>query len=160
MEDWTYEDDDFEYDNLSSARYDDHGFLPGREQFHKQVKVPKGTSDYQAKWYLDDVVDDADEPEENDFQERLIEDDAGMTYDMDVDNEEDENNEDREGDEESDDDFVELTVEEEERQLKEYRALEQEDREFPDEIELDPSESGIERLKRYRGCLLYTSRCV
>nr|5IW7_A Chain A, Ribosome biogenesis protein TSR1,Ribosome biogenesis protein TSR1 [Saccharomyces cerevisiae S288C]5IW7_B Chain B, Ribosome biogenesis protein TSR1,Ribosome biogenesis protein TSR1 [Saccharomyces cerevisiae S288C]5IW7_C Chain C, Ribosome biogenesis protein TSR1,Ribosome biogenesis protein TSR1 [Saccharomyces cerevisiae S288C]5IW7_D Chain D, Ribosome biogenesis protein TSR1,Ribosome biogenesis protein TSR1 [Saccharomyces cerevisiae S288C] len=88
-EDWSDYDEDFEYDGLTTARYDDHGFLPGREQTSKKAAVPKGTSDYQAKWYLDDVIPSS--------------------------------------------------------------GSSKEDREFPDEIELEPSESAIERLKRYRG---------
>lgn len=64
-------------------------------------------------------------------------------------------NEEVAGDEEYDiednEGFEELSPEEEERQLREFRDMEKEDREFPDEIELEPSESAIERLKRYRG---------
>lgn len=35
-EDWSDYDEDFEYDGLTTARYDDHGFLPGREQTSKR----------------------------------------------------------------------------------------------------------------------------
>ncbi|AMD19917.1 HCL234Cp [Eremothecium sinecaudum] len=147
------EDEEFEYNNLTSARYDDHGFLPGREQAEKKTRVPKGTSEYQARWYLDDVVDVDDEDlEDEDFQTISV--DGDMDDEMKLDSEESDNNESydaEEGMEDPDEMFVDLSPEEEERQLSEYRALESEDLEFPDEIELLPSESGIERLKRYRG---------
>ncbi|AJU62664.1 Tsr1p [Saccharomyces cerevisiae YJM326] len=149
-EDWSDYDEDFEYDGLTTARYDDHGFLPGREQTSKKAAVPKGTSDYQAKWYLDDVID-ANEEEEaeqtNGKDETMMEIDDEMMVEQD--------NEEVAGDEEYDiednEGFEELSPEEEERQLREFRDMEKEDREFPDEIELEPSESAIERLKRYRG---------
>lgn len=153
FEDWS-DDEGYEYENLQAARYDDHGFLPGREQKARKHKIPKGTSDYQAKWYLDDIVEVGDDEELESEEE--IEDDEEMQV---------ENIDEfaHEGFIDDDDDrtdarttvaedmFVELSPEEEERQLQEYRALEKEDREFPDEIELDPSQSAIEALKYYRG---------
>ncbi|CAD6608279.1 XXYS1_4_G0045070.mRNA.1.CDS.1 [Saccharomyces cerevisiae] len=149
-EDWSDYDEDFEYDGLTTARYDDHGFLPGREQTSKMAAVPKGTSDYQAKWYLDDVIDVNEEEEAeqtNGRDETMMEIDDEMMVEQD--------NEEVAGDEEYDiednEGFEELSPEEEERQLREFRDMEKEDREFPDEIELEPSESAIERLKRYRG---------
>lgn len=147
------DDEGYEYENLQAARYDDHGFLPGREQKARKYKIPKGTSEYQAKWYLDDIV------EVNDDDEIESEEDIGEDMEMDMKND----NVDEyayEGFIDDDDDgkttiaddmLVELSPEEEERQLQEYRALEKEDREFPDEIELDPSQSAIEALKYYRG---------
>lgn len=147
MEDMSEED--FEYDDLKAARYDEHGFLPGREQHTAKVHVPKGTSDYQAKWYLDDVVpSDGEEEEYASIDEDVADMDEGMDLDQ-----QDYDQEEMDGDDRDVNDltFVDLSPEEEARQLNEYRALEKEDREFPDEIELDPSESAIERLKRYRG---------
>lgn len=149
------DEDEFEYSNLKAARYDDHGFLPGREQQSKKYKIPKGTSEYQAKWYLEDVVEvDDDEELEPDHEETAMD-------DMDMDEAVDEYAHEGFNDEMEDDFtdaktttedlFVELSPEEEERQLREYRALEKEDREFPDEIELEPTQSAIEALKYYRG---------
>ncbi|SCU77858.1 LAMI_0A02586g1_1 [Lachancea mirantina] len=139
---------EFGYDDLTSARYDNHGFLPGREEASKKVKVPTGTSDYQARWYLNDTVDSGDESDELEAQDMDMGDEEFVQIpqaddDLDID-----------GDAESqteDGMFVDLDPAEEERQLREFRALEKEDREFPDEIELDPSASAIETLKRYRG---------
>ncbi|KAJ4127418.1 ribosome biogenesis protein tsr1 [Fusarium falciforme] len=149
-EDWSDYDEDFEYDGLTTARYDDHGFLPGREQTSKRRQFLRELLDYQAKWYLDDVID-ANEEEEaeqtNGKDETMMEIDDEMMVEQD--------NEEVAGDEEYDiednEGFEELSPEEEERQLREFRDMEKEDREFPDEIELEPSESAIERLKRYRG---------
>ncbi|EJS44382.1 tsr1p [Saccharomyces arboricola H-6] len=151
IEDWSDCDEDFEYDGLTTARYDDHGYLPGREQALKKATVPKGTSDYQAKWYLDDVIGatDGEEMEQADDEgEAMMEIDDEVTM-------MEQNNEEMTNDERYDIDdneiFEELSPEEEERQLREFRDMEKEDREFPDEIELEPSEPAIERLKRYRG---------
>ncbi|CAI4057624.1 small subunit rRNA maturation protein TSR1 SKDI_04G1820 [Saccharomyces kudriavzevii IFO 1802] len=151
VEDWSDYGEDFEYEDLTTARYDDHGFLPGRDQTSKKAVVPNGTSDYQAKWYLDDVIEVNDDEEDGqaiEQEEAMMEIDDEMTM-MDQGNEEmvdDERfeMEDSEG-------FEELSPEEEERQLREFRDMEKEDKEFPDEIELEPSVSAVERLKRYRG---------
>lgn len=155
MEDFDDEGHDYQYDNLTSARYDEHGFLPGKAEPLRKPKVPKGTSDYQSKWYLDDMVEEGEEveDEDEDEDEELI----GENDDqLELGDELPDFQENRDslyqpteaGETEM---FVELSPEEEERQLLEYRNMEKEDREFPDELELSPNESGIERLKRYRG---------
>lgn len=112
----------------------------------KKLKLPKGTSEYQAKWFIEDDLEDDDDLEDEESSgesegelqddEMDVEDDTHSQYQDDTDN---------------DDMFVELSAEEEQRQLEEYRQKEAEDREFPDEIELMPTESASERLKRYRG---------
>ncbi|SMN22676.1 similar to Saccharomyces cerevisiae YDL060W TSR1 Protein required for processing of 20S pre-rRNA in the cytoplasm [Maudiozyma saulgeensis] len=145
------DESDFEYDDLKTARFDDGGFLPGAKEEARNVKVPKGTSDYQAKWYLDDVVENGTTDENDEDEDDMIDDDddsEGIQRDNDIQIESE--NSDLE-DAQDDEVFVDLSPEEEERQLKEYRELEKEDREFPDEMELHPNDSGIERLKRYRG---------
>lgn len=136
MEDW----DDEEYNDDEFVQYDNN-YLPSQKSKPKKLNLPEGTSDYQARWYLeDDVVSDDESDDGSD--EEIMEDDEKMDIE-----------EDYEGEELQDDndEFVELTPEEEERQLELYRQKENEDREFPDEIELNPLESGKERLKRYRG---------
>ncbi|CAB4256159.1 similar to Saccharomyces cerevisiae YDL060W TSR1 Protein required for processing of 20S pre-rRNA in the cytoplasm [Maudiozyma barnettii] len=144
-----YDDDsDFEYDDLKTARFDDGGFLPGAEEEARSVKVPKGTSDYQAKWYIDDMVDNGTMTGNDEDEDNMMDDDEDALPENDMQIESDISDlEDAQDDEV----FVDLSPEEEERQLKEYRELEKEDREFPDEVELYPTESGIDRLKRYRG---------
>ena len=157
MEEWSDYDDNFEYDNLTAARYDDHGFLPGREQAVQRKKVPKGTSEYQARWYLDDVIEVGEDEEledDLDLTAKTVQ-ATSMNEDFVMDIEESNQSAQSEFDTQTEaggeELFVELSPEEEERQLREYRDLEKEDREFPDEIEIDPNESAIERLQRYRG---------
>ncbi|CAG99264.1 small subunit rRNA maturation protein TSR1 [Kluyveromyces lactis] len=154
MDEWSDYEDGFEYENLTAARYDDHGFLPGREQESKKVKLPKGTSEYQARWYLDDVIEIGDEEELEEIQDENvpIQEDEMMVDDVDTFNTEQAQSEmDTQTEAGGEDMFVDLSPEEEERQLREYRDQEKEDLEFPDEIELDPRESAIESLKSYRG---------
>ncbi|CCF56034.1 hypothetical protein KAFR_0A05990 [Kazachstania africana CBS 2517] len=146
MEEWS-DAEDFAYDNLRSARYDDHGYIQRSDETDKSAEVPKGTSEYQAKWYLNDVIQPLSD-EEVEEQEDMMSDDDLLEDEYQA---RDANFEDEEVNDENEDMFVELSPEEEERQLNEYRALEDEDREFPDEIELNPAESAIEGLKRYRG---------
>ena len=128
-------------------------------------KLPAGTSNYQAAWYLDDVSDsDSDvldedldgdiamdagkgsfDPEDGEGMMLTNAEDGGMTEarpseylasDMNIDD-------------------TPLEVEEEARQLEEFRASRkkdaEEDLEFPDEIELHPDVLARERLGKYRG---------
>ncbi|CAI4057625.1 hypothetical protein SKDZ_04G1790 [Saccharomyces kudriavzevii ZP591] len=151
VEDWSDYGEDFEYEDLTTARYDDHGFLPGRDQTSKKAVVPNGTSDYQAKWYLDDVIevnDDEEDGQANEQEEAMMEIDDEMTM---MDQGSEEMVDDERFEMEDSEGFEELSPEEEERQLREFRDMEKEDKEFPDEIELEPSVSAVERLKRYRG---------
>lgn len=148
--------DKFHYDSLTSARFDDGGFLPGSGESSKntpEVRMPKGTSSYQARWYLDDVID-KDEESASEFEdEKDLEDLEELEEDEDHifnGNEGKNSNFDYE---EADDDenFQDFSVEEEERQLMEYRNLEKHDKEFPDEVELHPLEQAREVLNKYRG---------
>jgi len=140
MEDWEAEEE-YQYDD-EAVRYE-NGFLPAPKVEKKKLNLPEGTSDYQAKWFLDDdVVEDDDSDMESEGSEpELMQDDEEMEV-------EDVQSEPADLQSEL---FVELSPEEEKRQLELYREKEEEDREFPDEIELNPNESGKERLKRYRG---------
>lgn len=145
------DEEDFRYEELESARYDDHGFLPGREQGPTKAKfLPKGTSDYQARWYLDDVID-VGEDEEVDERASDDEEDEEMDQDDDMEEEEEPKGAIVDEDGAEDDDYMDLDPEQEEQQLQEFRAKEKEDLEFPDEIELHPNESAIESLRKYRG---------
>ncbi|CCH58596.1 hypothetical protein TBLA_0A08060 [Henningerozyma blattae CBS 6284] len=157
MEDWSDYGEDFQYDNLTAARYDEHGYLPRSQQEDKIKRVPKGTSKYQAMWYLNDVIEVSDDEEieeeedimvanNNNEDEQMYDDMAelsnvtsklGTQSDAQTD-----------GPEEI---FEDLSPEEEERQWMQYKSLEKDDLDFPDEIELNPNESAIERLMRYRG---------
>lgn len=107
--------------------------------------VPKGTSEYQGRWFVDDVLDEND----SDLEEQIvgetkeeIQEDAMVEDDMVTDN----------ATEYAPSEMhIDLSPEEEQRQLEEFRSLEKDDLEFPDEIELHPNESAKERLSAYRG---------
>lgn len=148
------DDDEFQYDNLKSARFDEHGFLPRQEELQNiKKRLPKGTSEYQAKWYLDENVIDVNDDEELEGDEDDEEDDVMV---MEEENDIVLNNTGPsvhfdDNDDVEEEEFMELSQEEEQRQLEEFRNMEMEDLEFPDELELNPAESAIERLKRYRG---------
>ncbi|KAK9324979.1 hypothetical protein V1517DRAFT_315667 [Lipomyces orientalis] len=137
------------------VRLDDHFYLSDDEEQEARTlkdknRIPKGMSEYQARWILeensDDEYDNADDASSNggDQLMELDGDDArsvaptateyGAT-EMDAQSEM----------------FVDLSPEEEARQLKEYREREKEDTEFPDEVELPPEVSAKERFARYRG---------
>ena len=128
-------------------------------------RLPKGTSSYQAAWYLDDVSDSG-----SDLEDEMDEDEK-----MDMDMEEapedgsfkadnrDAMTEAGVSEYPQSEMFLDPSPEDEAQQLEEYRASRkkeaEEDLEFPDEIELHPQTLARERLARYRGLRsLKTSR--
>lgn len=136
---------------LRGVRLDGHLYLPDTSGSGGATRVPKGTSAYQAKWYVDDMVgldEEADEPVGEDRETAEVD----ASGDMDMESE-------LGTDDARLEMFVELLAEEEARQLKQYRDRVQEDLEFPDEIEIDPQQRATERLKRYRGLKLL-SNCL
>lgn len=146
--------EDMEDYNEFGVRMDDKTYFDddGSRNLHQQKKLPKGTSDYQGRWYLDDVLEDAsdleDEAEDSivggmEIEEDYISANGNGTVGGTTEYEPTEA-----GESEM---FVELSADEESRQLQEFRELAKDDLEFPDELELDPMESGKERLSNYRG---------
>lgn len=136
------------------VRLDDHHYFPDqqREDLERKLKtkkIPEGMSSYQAKWILDDLSDGSDQSDNDDDN-----------MDDEFDNGEDnfgvseptasEYDPTEAGDMEADT-FVDLTAEEEESQLKEFRQRARDNLDFPDEIELPPNASAKERMIRYRG---------
>lgn len=134
---------------------DDNSHIPSRAK-----RLPKGTSSYQAAWFLDDVTDsesdivdgeeagDADVAMEVDSAEVGPEDGADTADLMDAATEghpseypESDMHIDRPADEEAD------AIQE----FRKGRKEAQDDLEFPDEIELDPHVLARERLAKYRG---------
>jgi pre-rRNA-processing protein TSR1 len=127
---------------------DDNSHIPS-----KPKKLPRGTSDYQSAWYLEDVSDsddDMSDAEHGDIEmasEPVLEPEDGfvapqaMTEGAPTEYPESEMHVDVEEDEEA-------------RQLELYRSRKreaEEDLEFPDEIELPPTALARERLAKYRG---------
>lgn len=138
---------------------DDHHYFSEEEPeaYTAPKKLPKGTSKYQAAWYLDDDVSDSgsdmeedDEMEDDDEEEAARPEDgeeglagyapteAGQTeYPQ------------------TEGGFIQPDADEDAKQLEAFRKQKrdeaQDDLEFPDEIELHPHVLARERLAKYRG---------
>lgn len=138
---------------------DDHHYFSEEEPeaYTAPKKLPKGTSKYQAAWYLDDDVSDSgsdmeedDEMEDDDEEEAARPEDgeeglagyapteAGQTeYPQ------------------TEGGFIQPDADEDAQQLEAFRKQKrdeaQDDLEFPDEIELHPHVLARERLAKYRG---------
>ncbi|KAL9113285.1 MAG: hypothetical protein Q9227_002620 [Pyrenula ochraceoflavens] len=132
---------------------DDNSYIPPPPK-----KLPKGTSAYQAAWYLDDVSDsESDIVDEENYNEDVVMEVAGPE-DQEIDAKP------AEGDTMTDvapseyfesEMHVEKTKEQEAQDLEDFRSSRkkeaEEDRDFPDEIELHPNVLARERLAKYRG---------
>ncbi|OJD24328.1 hypothetical protein ACJ73_04315 [Blastomyces percursus] len=140
---------------------DDYHYFSDGDDKHtaRPRRLPKGTSDYQAAWYLDDLSDSGSD---------LVDEMDDVHEDMDLDTpagpEDDFSNTDNRGamteaggpsEYPQSEMFLDPSPEDEAQQIEEYRASRKneakEDLEFPDEIELHPSTIARERLARYRG---------
>lgn len=124
-------------------------FSDAIEDCPRRFKVPQGTSLYQSKWLLDDVLEGVSDVEEADDDAEMI--CAREEVDMDVFEPVESECEPTEAGDAQSEMFVELSAEDEENQLRQFREHEREDREFPDELELAPSELARERFREYRG---------
>ena len=138
---------------------DDRYFEDGNEdEEDTPVRLPKGTSSYQAAWYLDDMSDS-----ESDIAGEDEEDLGGRMEDLTVAGPEDgavmangDAMTEAPASEAADTEMhIEVGKEEEAKQLADYRQqrkkLALEDLEFPDEIELHPNVLARDRLAKYRG---------
>ncbi|KAL1965575.1 hypothetical protein VTN77DRAFT_5659 [Rasamsonia byssochlamydoides] len=141
---------------------DDHHYF-SEEEDHvpaRPKRVPRGTSSYQAAWYLDDDSDsgsdmtevDVDEQDEDD---EMAMDTEGRPEDGVFPEHNDAMTEAGPSEYPQSEMFLDPSPEDEAQQLEEYRASrrkeEKEDLEFPDEIELHPNVLARERLAKYRG---------
>jgi pre-rRNA-processing protein TSR1 len=139
---------------------DDHHYFSDEEEMEapKQKKrLPKGTSKYQSAWYIDDVSDSGSDLE--DFDDDM--DDAKTQIFEPADGEEGMDVDGRAMTEGGPSEypqsemFLDPSPEDEADQIEAYRKTrkteEEEDLEFPDEIELLPNVDARERLIRYRG---------
>lgn len=153
------EEDDAMVEEPSSKKgvlLDDHHYFSDENDPAKQPKkkVPKGTSNYQSAWYLEDVSDS-----ESDMDDIEMDDNA----DQDIAAPEDglegraqpEPTEGAPSEYPQSEMMQELDEEDDAAQLAAYRASKRDeaidDLEFPDEIELPPNVLARERLARYRG---------
>lgn len=141
MDDFDGFDDD--YDSMGVQMEGKNYFDDNMGPVVRRHKVPAGTSEYQSKWLLDDVLEGASDVESALDDEQS---DQHMEMDDDMDPSEYEPTE-----ADQSEMYVELSAQDEEEQLRQFRAMEKEDREFPDEIELAPLESAKHKLREYRG---------
>lgn len=114
----------------------------------RRKKLPKGLSEYQATWI--DEEDLQGEDDEVDSQDDMMQDNGEELGFGESRPAQSEYAQTEAGDMQSEM-FLDVSQEEEARQLKEFRARTKEDLDFPDEIELPPNASAKERLHRYRG---------
>lgn len=159
-------DGDIELDDATSVvpsvkkgvLLDEHHYFSDEDEHVPYTKrVPKGTSKYQAAWYLDDDVSDSG----SDMTDIVMKDDEESEDDA----RPEDGLEGLAGDAQteagpseyprSEAPFMELDDDEDAAQLSQYRTKKrdeaEEDLEFPDEIELLPNVLARERLARYRG---------
>lgn len=136
---------------------DDHHYFSDDESHipAKPKKLPKGTSEYQSAWYLDDVDYSGSDMEDDEEDQAMEMDTAGAPEDGVFPDKEDAMTEAGGTEYPQSEMFVDRPLEDEEQQLEEYRASRRkeasDDLEFPDEIELHPNVLARERLARFRG---------
>ncbi|KAL7773771.1 hypothetical protein CFE70_003738 [Pyrenophora teres f. teres 0-1] len=141
---------------------DDHHYFSDEEEEvapTKRRRLPKGTSDYQAAWYLDGMSDSGSDFE--DFDDMEDQDDGQSQPAHPADGEEGMDIDGRAITEGAPSEypqsemFLDPSPEDEAEQIEAYRKSrkteEADDLEFPDEIELPPNVNARERLLRYRG---------
>ncbi|KAL4938940.1 hypothetical protein BDV06DRAFT_45725 [Aspergillus oleicola] len=134
---------------------DDHHYFSDDDDHipAKPKRLPKGTSEYQSHWFLDDVSDSGSDIEDED--EEMEMDVSGNPEDGVFPDNQDAMTEGGPSEYPQSEMFLDPSPEEEAQQLAEYRASRRneakEDLEFPDEIELHPNVLARERLARYRG---------
>ncbi|KAH4923380.1 hypothetical protein HBI79_171950 [Parastagonospora nodorum] len=141
---------------------DDHHYFSDEEEENaptKPKRLPKGTSKYQSAWYLDDVSDSGSDLEDFDMEDvpETAQDPAAHPADgeegMDVDGKA--MTEGGPSEYPQSEMFMDPAPEDEAEQIEAYRKTrkteQDEDLEFPDEIELHPNVNARERLIKYRG---------
>ncbi|KAI9848981.1 MAG: hypothetical protein M1837_005872 [Sclerophora amabilis] len=140
---------------------DDHHYFSDDNSHIPPIprRLPKGTSDYQAAWYLDDVSDSGSDPE----SEMEVDGDTSMGGTaMPQDGteglaglEQGEQTEMAPSEAPQSEMFLDPSPDDENEELAAFRSQRKneaaEDVEFPDEIELHPNVLARERLLRYRG---------
>ncbi|KAK2032344.1 AARP2CN domain-containing protein [Colletotrichum zoysiae] len=155
------DDDEMEADGPPEIKkgvlLDDHHYFDDDyyEAAEAKTRVPKGTSNYQAAWYLgDDVSDSGSDMEDYEMRENSEEDEARPEDGLEGQAPK-EPTEAAPSEYAKSEKFIEPDEEEDAAGLAAYRARKsddvQDDKEFPDEIELHPGVLARERLQRYRG---------
>lgn len=139
---------------------DDHHYFSDDDEdlaARRPKKLPKGTSEYQAAWYVDDIsYSSGSDLEDEDEDENMDVDTSGAPEDgVFPEQNNDAMTEAEPSEYPQSEMFVDQEPEDEAKQLEEFRASRRneanEDLEFPDEIELHPNVLARERLARFRG---------
>jgi pre-rRNA-processing protein TSR1 len=136
---------------------DDHHYFSDDETHVPAAprRLPKGTSSYQAAWFLGDMSDDGSDYEDVDEQGDMNMDTPALPQDGIEGFAPREPTEAAPSEYPQSEMFLDPTPEDEAEQLAAFRARKgteaEEDLEFPDEIELHPQVLARERLARYRG---------
>lgn len=129
---------------------DDNSHIPATPK-----RLPKGTSDYQAAWYLEDISDSDSDGLDEDLEGDISMDNEALGPEDGVVARADTMTEFGASEYPESEMHVDADDEEEARQLEAYRANRkreaEDDLEFPDEIELHPDMSAQDRLAKYRG---------
>ncbi|KAI1408153.1 DUF663-domain-containing protein [Hypoxylon sp. FL1857] len=136
---------------------DDHHYFSEDEPevYAPPKKLPKGTSSYQAAWYLDDVSDSESELDDQEMEDAQDEHLPAAPEDGMEGIAHREPTEAAMSEYPQSEMFVEPNEEDDAAQLEAYRSRKrdeaEDDKEFPDEIELHPNVLARERLAKYRG---------
>ncbi|KAL4910076.1 hypothetical protein BDW74DRAFT_47998 [Aspergillus multicolor] len=136
---------------------DDHHYFSDDDDHipAKPKRLPKGTSEYQSHWFLDDVSDSGSDIADDDEDEDMEMDVSGAPEDGVFPDNHDAMTEGGPSEYPQSEMFLDPSPEDEAQQLEEYRRSRrneaEDDLEFPDEIELHPNVLARERLARYRG---------
>ncbi|KAI1084400.1 DUF663-domain-containing protein [Whalleya microplaca] len=143
--------------NKKGVLLDDHHYFSEeeREEYTAPKKLPKGTSNYQAAWFLDDVSDSESELDDEEMADAADDSIPAAPEDGMVGVAANEPTEAAMSEYPQSEIFVEPNEDDDAAQLEAYRARKRdeadEDKEFPDEIELHPNVLARERLAKYRG---------
>ncbi|KHN97747.1 Ribosome biogenesis protein BMS1/TSR1 [Metarhizium album ARSEF 1941] len=137
---------------------DEHHYFSDDDAEERKIKkrVPKGTSSYQSAWYLDDVSDSGSDMEDMEMDDQKEEDEEIGAEDGVEGCAQAAEPTDPGPSEYPQSEMMDIPDDAEDaQQLAQYRARKrdeaEDDREFPDEIELHPHVLARERLARYRG---------
>ncbi|KAK2742832.1 hypothetical protein FQN57_005123 [Myotisia sp. PD_48] len=139
---------------------DDYHYFSDEDEEQRAARpkrLPKGTSNYQSAWYLDDLSDSGSDlvDDEYDNDEEMMDVEEGRPEDGVFPDNRDAMTEGGATEYPQSEMFLDPTPQDEAQQIEEYRASRKkeanEDLEFPDEIELHPNTLARERLARYRG---------
>ncbi|KAI1381555.1 DUF663-domain-containing protein [Hypoxylon crocopeplum] len=157
MDDADVEEDMKEPTTKKGVLLDDHHYFSEEEPevYAAPKKLPKGTSSYQAAWFLDDVSDSESELDDQEMEDVQGDDIPAAPEDGMEGLAHREPTEGAMSEYPQSEMFVEPNEDDDAAQLEAYRARKrdeaEEDKEFPDEIELHPNVLARERLSKYRG---------